>query len=307
MNDPGDTADASTINRPLPFRNVVLLSFSVFPGGSDGETLSPEQASLFSNLDATSVFFEQHYSQNLRTPADALQTFGAAELHQQFRLQMNEKRLQFRIISHSQLQVCSTDPGLIWCHTEKPNDNNALNDAISLITRIRSETPEPAALIVTAARGVSNTRDHSQTTGFTVDEPVHHTPLWIDTGSSHPCRVQALSGSFDLLQTVYQMLTSDLLQTDESELAARRCRSLCPLLTSPGLAWDRDVLITADDYTALRTKDFLVVREHVADNQAADSNLEDRPLRLYLKPEDYWNIHDQAGAYQGFLADLQLL
>jgi hypothetical protein len=307
MNDTGDTTDASTINRPLPFRNVVLLSYSVFPGGSHGETLSPEQASVLMNLDATSVFFEQHYSQNIRTPADDLQTFGDAELRQQFRRQMDEKQRQFQIISHSQLQTCSTDPGLIWCHADKPTDNNALNDAISLITHIRSRTSERAALIVTAARGTSKTRDDSPATGFTVDEPVHHTPLWIDTGSKHPCRVQALSGSFDVLPTVFQMLTSDLLQTNESELAPRRCRSLCPLLTSPGLAWDREVLIKAENYSALRTKDFLIVREQAADNQPPESDREDRPLRLYLKPEDYWNVHDQAGAYQGFLSDLRLL
>lgn len=157
-----------------------------------------------------------------------------------------------------------------------------------------------------------------------------HVPLWIRPSKGHACRVQALTGSFDLLPTVITFLGSaeatvevsppDVAQlTDSSDrvisdtLLSSEPKSLASLCGAPQVCPNRLLKIRGDGWKAARTEEFFLVisdgsRCH-ADKTESDGDDSEEPFRrLYVKPEDRFNVNEMSGTYATVADDLfQLL
>ena len=147
-----------------------------------------------------------------------------------------------------------------------------------------------------------------------------HVPLWIQPHAGHACRVQALAGSFDLLTTIETFLGSagasdeasppDVAQiADSSERVVASAQqlstdpqSLAFLCGAPQVCPDRLLKLHGDGWKGARTEEFLLVistniesESGKTEGDGADSKEPSR--RLFVKPEDRYNINDVSGTY----------
>jgi hypothetical protein len=162
------------------------------------------------------------------------------------------------------------------------------------------------------------------------DEARTHVPLWIDHGNSHACRIQNLAGSFDLLPTVEDFLAGSDSSDQPTPDAVDESKTL--LNESPGLTEiqnspislkplcgnfpafrDRLLRLVGDNWTALRTAHYLVIRANVPIDQDADvygepvDESQATTRHLYLKPDDVWNVHDVIVAYDAIADELEAI
>ena len=181
----------------------------------------------------------------------------------------------------------------------------------------RSVSPDPAEqpiLIVSSLRGSSRTVASPFVGGC--DESLIHVPLWIDEGNGHARRLQRLAGSFDLLPTLAEYLTdepaeesfgkpSDPEAPSDTEAESQDTfslavgpKSLRHLLTGRDSEGDRMLRLVGDGWAALRSQQYLLVSAevHDHDSEVISSGLEQR--RLYLKPDDFWNVNDSIVTYE---------
>jgi len=156
-----------------------------------------------------------------------------------------------------------------------------------------------------------------------ISEPSIHVPLWIDcrkidSGLIEGCRLQALSGSFDLLPTILELITGESPATATMTGAVADSHSLT---TGPISLWpafsqflnmpDRILPIQGDHWSAWRTQNFLLVQPAApesADTESASTAGGDEgeswnqnqefPAQLYLKPDDYWNVNNVIVSYE---------
>ena len=162
---------------------------------------------------------------------------------------------------------------------------------------------DPPLLIVTALAGESlgeseplplshlNSAPPESAAGLR-DELVH-TPLLIAhaTRDRSSGRRQELTQAEDLLPTL-----CDWFELDPAVDTAGDGRSLLPLIRHEPKAWRESlVLRDVDGATALRTTDCLLVRPDSTGEIAA---------KLYLKPEDTWEVNDVAEQSEARVADL---
>lgn len=178
-------------------------------------------------------------------------------------------------------------------------------------------------LIVSSRRGLK--REVNAPFKVRGNEGLVHAPLWIDSGAGHACRVQALTGSFDLLPTVEEYLTGFVsvgLEGSAPENSGPHALanlsgdpiSLVPLVHSFQSGKDRLLVLTGDSWTALRSLEYLLVhdakqdvaRPEEASGISADAH-EAAPRSLYLKPDDYWNVHDVIVAYEAIADEMENL
>lgn len=191
---------------------------------------------------------------------------------------------------------------------------SVLGEILELRRSISSEPAEQPILIVSSLRGSSRTITLPFVDGC--DESLIHVPLWIDEGNGHARRLQRLAGSFDLLPTLAEYLTGGAVNErleNSSELATSfdkkvgsndtfslviGPKSLRPLLTGIDDAGDRLLSLVGDGWTALRSQQYMLVLAEVHDHESGtiSSGLEQR--RLYLKPDDFWNVNDSIVAYE---------
>ena len=162
---------------------------------------------------------------------------------------------------------------------------------------------------------------------FVVREPLKsglaenrlHVPLWIRPNAGHSCRVQALAGSFDLLPTITKFLGStdaadeasppDVAQIADlserivvTQLLSSEPLSLAFLCGAPQVCPDRLLKLRGDGWQAARTEEFLLV---VPESSASDAgktesdgdSSEEPSRRLYVKPEDRFNVNDVSKTY----------
>lgn len=153
-------------------------------------------------------------------------------------------------------------------------------------------------------------------------------PLWIDIGEGHACRVNIITGSHDLLPTIRDALFAEPklaeqlpTQTDraiheafDGTASMRMSMDSCSLLTlcrAPGTLIHRALAIVTDDGAALRTDRFLYVRhDQTPTRSSADSSSQTTTTvpaareALYAKPEDIWNIMDQASVFEDVVTEL---
>ncbi len=157
-----------------------------------------------------------------------------------------------------------------------------------------------------------------------------HVPLWIQPHAGHACRVQALAGSFDLLPTIATFLGSasasdeasppDVAQiADSSErvvAAAQQLssdpQSLAFLCGAPQVCPDRLLKLLGDGWKGARTDEFLLVISERSESEAGKTesdgdDSEEPSRRLFVKPEDRYNINDVSGTYATAADDIARL
>jgi len=217
---------------------------------------------------------------------------------------------------------------LVWIEassglaSESANGPRDILRFVEGLLRIRSsQHAKPPVLIVTCRIGDDlQVREPLQ---CGVSENRMHVPLWIRHGAAHACRVQALAGSFDLLPTVAEFLghtlphegvrprvtsgmasenASDASDADESPLSSPLQLSADPmslvrLCGAPQVCTDRLLKLSGDGWKAARTEHFLLVISDPAKTESDGHDSEESSRRLFVKPDDRFNVSDVAGTY----------
>lgn len=162
-----------------------------------------------------------------------------------------------------------------------------------------------------------------------VAENPMHVPFWIRPNVGHACRVQALAGSFDLLPTIATFLGStnasvEVRPPDVAQIADLSDRviiatslssdphCLASLCGAPQVCPDRLLKLRGDDWIAARTEEFLLV---ISDSRESDGNKtesdgdspEEPSRRLYVKPDDRFNMNDVSRTYATVTEELASL
>lgn len=166
-------------------------------------------------------------------------------------------------------------------------------------------TSEAPMWLVTGFRGVSRQLQQPFESG--ADESRLHVPLWWTDASSAGTRLQSLCGSFDLLPTLAALLKRD--HGSATAVAADPAPDGPLSLLSPQLQGTegaaRLLRIRHDAWLGLRTSQYFLLQpmETGADgaddrtDNNADASDEAAGRRLYLKPDDYWNVNDCIVSY----------
>jgi hypothetical protein len=169
---------------------------------------------------------------------------------------------------------------------------------------------------------------------FIVSEPLEcgiseesiHVPLWIRPNSGHACRVQTLAGSFDLMPSIATFLgsaeaTDEVRPPDVAQIADLSDRevvatiltsepqSLAFLCGAPQACADRVLKLQGDGWKAARSTEFLLVISDTSASKAGitesdGDNSEELSRRLYVKPEDRFNVNDVSGTYADVTEEL---
>ena len=213
--------------------------------------------------------------------------------------------------SDSELQaVLSSD--FVWIDARVDDGGTAVaGRVLEVIRQLRKSVAQipglQSILIVSVLRGSDRTIAAPFMAGL--PESRAHVPLWIDNGIPHACRIQSIVGSGDLLPTVAELLTgieadSVLDQTTEMAWMAEQlplsgsAMSLVSLCNAPRDVPDRILKLTGDGWTARRTQGFLLVDRPLEVTPAQPpASHELTASRLYLKPDDLWNVNDVIGTY----------
>lgn len=183
-----------------------------------------------------------------------------------------------------------------------------------------SLTAERPMLMVTALCGEA--RELMAPLESAIDEGLIRIPLWVDTGRQHARRVQSLAGSFDILPTIADLLDCPSQHSALQESAnVTRPYSLMPLCgipsgtandtatgsdiatTLPAMASLREQIerrvlrLAGDGWTGLRAQQYQLIHGDVVDADLQDYQPDDT-RRLFLKPDDMWNVSDAIVTYE---------
>ena len=171
-----------------------------------------------------------------------------------------------------------------WVHAVLPADAGTyqLAHLITQAEQIASDTQD--VLVVTFLGGGAVCKpDRFQSLLFEGDIRV---PLWIRSSHS-PCRIQTLTGSFDILAMI-----ADELDAGDRDLSAQGsadgAANLLRFAGNPDEHQDRRLFVNAGGVAAVRTSDFLFARSGAG---------MDAVSALYAKPEDVWNVNDVSADY----------
>ena len=211
---------------------------------------------------------------------------------------------------------------LVWMEAPVASSANAAIEILDFVFwRLQCRAVQNGhrpVLMVTFRMG--DDRDVREPLKSWIAENRMHVPLWIQPHAGHACRVQALAGSFDLLPTIETFLGSagasdeasppDVVQiADSSErvvAAAQQVssnqRSLAFLCGAPQVCPDRLLKLHGDGWMGARTEEFLLVisQRSQSDTDKAESDGDDSEepsRRLFVKPEDRYNVNDVSGTY----------
>ncbi len=211
---------------------------------------------------------------------------------------------------------------LVWMEARLASAENAAKTILdSVFTRLQSHSEQPGhcpVLMVTFRTG--DDRDVRGPLKSGIAENRIHVPLWIQPHVGHACRVQALAGSFDLLPTIETFLGSALASDEASppdvaqiaDSSERVVASGKQLASSPGsLAFlcgapqvcpDRLLPLNGDGWKGARTEEFLLVipdrrHSHTEKTESDGDDSEEPSRRLFVKPEDRYNVNDVSGTY----------
>jgi len=212
---------------------------------------------------------------------------------------------------------------LVWidARTEAADDIEvACSRILKFVQQLRSEassTPSDSpVLIVSSMHGDSHEVSAPFISGLS--ESQIHVPLWIDSGGGHACRIQALTGSDDLLPTLFEFLTGTAALAEDEVSVRENLSSLAVPLSSRPMSLvsacehhsplpDRLLQLQGDLWDALRTQQYLLVRSRLNESPydsagydsagpSADEEIK-TTRRLYLKPDDAWNVNDAIVSY----------
>lgn len=186
------------------------------------------------------------------------------------------------------------DADFSWVHALLPADAGSaqLSHLVAQAEQIASDKQD--VLIVTFLGGGSVCKpDRFQSMLFEGDFRV---PLWIRS-SQPPCRIQTLTGSFDIPATI-----ADEFDTGDPDMSAKSsangAANLLRFAENPGMNQDRRLFVNAGSVAAVRTSDFFFA-------QTRDEL--DAVSALYAKPEDVWNVNDVSAEYHEVVEELRIL
>jgi len=268
-------------------------------------------------LDGGCIYLEQFYAQDVRTGSRWTDTFGGPSRYQNLAEKLEQQGIDRRLIltqdrdqddvaesfsstlvvadataAISELESVLADDAstqqLVWVHIGRSEADESPESFVqTLLGGIRQlkETPrKQTGFVVTGCRGSASSSAQGPAAG--VDEAVIRLPAWIGLPGSQFVREQTLIGSHAIPELILRLMT-DAEGSDS------------PALPAPAFT------ILADEYDAVRSIDAMVVRPETV---AADTVQDDPPsLQLYLKPEDVWNVHDQAEVYADLRDELAAL
>ena len=214
---------------------------------------------------------------------------------------------------------------LVWMEACIVSAANAADAAMkvldSVFMRLQSRSAHDGhcpVLMVTFRRG--DERDVREPLKSGTADNRMHVPLWIHPHAGHACRVQTLAGSFDLLPTIETFLGSadasdeasppdvdQIADLSERVVASAQqlspdARSLAFLCGAPQVCPDRLLKLHGDGWKGARTEEFLLLiserRQSDTDKTESDGDGSEEPSRrLFVKPDDRYNVNDLSGTY----------
>ncbi len=176
----------------------------------------------------------------------------------------------------------------------------------------------PPLLIVTARSGeslgeveplpLSHTDTAPPESAWQLRDELVHTPLLIANANSEliGSRRMELVQMTDLLPTLRDWFATIRTDNSEQQTASRSLLplSLLPLLQNEEVVWRDSVVLRDDDRNAaLRTSEFLFVQQDIdltleSDRHSQEADNDEKPNRLYFKPEDVWELNDVADQHR---------
>ena len=198
---------------------------------------------------------------------------------------------------------------------------NSVYDQLAACSSTEQKCP---ILIVTFRRG--NNLAVCEPLKCGISENSMNVPLWIRPSLGHTCRVQTLTGSFDLLPTIATFLRSaeatdevsppdvpQISDVSDREVASAPLssepQSLAFLCGAPQVCSNRVLRLQGDTWTAARTEGFMLVvpdaTEPASSKTESDGDSSEEPSRrLYVKPDDRFNVNDVSRTYATVVEDL---
>lgn len=149
----------------------------------------------------------------------------------------------------------------------------------------------PQTLIVTSTAG--ETDDGGRFESLLWEGSIR-VPLWLAGQRSEPGWIHCPTGSDDVLETVLSALGEPVASLEPDQPV-----DLHKVSAADRAVQDRLIRIAGRDCDALRTIDFMLVRERT-------DSVEGR-VALYEKPLDQWNVHDVSREYPQVVDDLLAL
>lgn len=267
----------------------------------------------FDWLEVHSLVFEQFHRQDFDDSSDEACSFASVidELTQ--KAQRAVRRIQTLNLRDSNelpreriSELACADIVIVRLHNAVGDDalaarDNAdsllrrvLDELLSLQTTSSSSTAEDSrdiTLIVTASRGITKALPESFDSAL--DQSSVHVPLWIYSPSLPARRSQVVCGSRDLAPTLAEV-TGLSLNVEDPESA----KSVLELANEENA--ERILELNGPGWRALRTATYLlVVRDAESDADESSDVSDSEPVRrLYLKPDDYWNVNDVYASYE---------
>jgi hypothetical protein len=267
----------------------------------------------FDWLEVHSLVFEQFHRQDFDDSSDEACSFASVidELTQ--KAQRAVRRIQTLNLRDSNelpreriSELACADIVIVRLHNAVGDDalaarDNAdsllrrvLDELLSLQTTSSSSTAEDSrdiTLIVTASRGITKALPESFDSAL--DQSSVHVPLWIYSPSLPARRSQVVCGSRDLAPTLAEV-TGLSLNVEDPESA----KSVLELANEENA--ERILELNGPGWRAFRTATYLlVVRDAESDADESSDVSDSEPVRrLYLKPDDYWNVNDVYASYE---------
>ncbi|MEZ6059542.1 MAG: hypothetical protein R3C19_04185 [Planctomycetaceae bacterium] len=288
---------------------VRLLTFDFLPlncaacfGGNP-----PESIGVLDRLAMKSVVFENHYLQRPAV-AEPRDVFGDTHVLD------NAQRLVLTASSPAGDEFLSeadrrrlADAALAWLHVQMPDTDESSGFGVrEYIGRAVSEAEslcrQHDILILTACCGL--TAPDLGRFETLLPEAAIRVPLLLMTGTRDARRVQTITGSFDLAPTLADALTLSPPDAGNSSVSPV---SLLRILNSPREFAGRCLVIETAESLAIRNAEFLFVQHRTDLVESKSRGGSDRPVALYAKPEDVWNVHDVSVEYPEAVREFQSL
>ncbi|MFO0977408.1 MAG: hypothetical protein U0996_13490 [Planctomycetaceae bacterium] len=267
----------------------------------------------FDWLEVHSLVFEQFHRQDFEDLSNETYPFASVVDELTQKAQLAGRRIQTLNLRDSNelprervSDLTATDIVVIRLHNAVGDDalaarENAdsllscvLDELLSLQTTSSSNTAKDSrdiTLIVTASRGITKALPDSFDSAL--NQSSVHVPLWIYSPSLPARRSQVVCGSRDLAPTLAEVTGLPLNIADQES-----AKSLLELANEENA--ERILELNGPGWRALRTATYLlVIRDADLDaDESPDVSNSDPVRRLYLKPDDYWNVNDVYASYE---------
>lgn len=183
----------------------------------------------------------------------------------------------------------------VWVHTAIA-DSDQLERALQTIQAV---CDDQSLLIVTSLHGADASEAEAMPFESLLPEAQIRIPLWLQGAGLSGYRIQGITGSLDVMQTVRDVLSQQQAFESGEATPAAGSLNLLALARRPGQQTGRHVIVHWEAGQAVRSDNFLYVesRPESGEGEAAVASLAIARQALYAKPADVWNVHDVSGEY----------